>query len=301
MRRGVTMADMGREFDDVLDECLERLASGETIAECCARYPGHAEDLAPLLRSAAAVRQTARVTPHLALARARGYERLAQALAQGTGAPKPRPTLWERLGNLLRTPVARPVLAAFAAILVVLFAAGGTTVAARSSVPGEPLYWVKTTQENISLRMQRTDMDRSEQHARLANERSDEMHTLIERGNLNEAENLIHRLRGHITQSAHYAGVVVVVNPVEMPNTIIVHLSARPQLTPLRTLMDLSEQQRHSRRPLTLQSAPSDQRLRAQIVIGRCELWYGVFHTALNGDGGGRLLFRAVAGSSFGP
>ena len=208
------MADRGRDFDDVLDECLERLASGETVAECCASYPGHAEDLAPLLRSAAAVRQTARATPHLARARARGYERLAQALAQGTGAPVPNPTLWERLGNLLRTPVARPVLAAFAAILVVLFAAGGTTVAARSSVPGEPLYWVKTTQENISLRMQRTDMDRSEQHARLANERSDEMHTLIERGNLNEAENLIRRLRGHITQSAHYAGVVVVVNPV---------------------------------------------------------------------------------------
>ena len=295
------MGDMGRDFDDVLDECLERLASGETIAECCARYPAHALELAPMLRSASAVRQTARATPHLARARSRGYERLAQALAQRGAAPTSAPSLWERLGAMLRTPLARPILAAFAAVLVVLFAAGGTSVAARDSVPGEPLYWVKTTQENLSLRMQRDDMGRSEQHARMANERSNEVHTLIERGNLNEAENLVRRLREHITQSAHYAGVVVVVNPVEMPNTVVVHLSARPQLTPLRTLMDISEQHRHSRRPATLQSAPSDQRLRAQIAIGRCELWYGVFHTALNGDGGGRLLFRAVAGSSFGP
>ena len=296
------MADMGRDFDDILDECLERLASGETIAECCSRYPEHADELASLLQSASAVRQTARATPHRALARARGYERLARALAQRAAAPAPSPSLWERLGAMLRTPVARPLLAAFAAILVVLFVAGGTSAAARDSVPGEPLYWVKTTQENLSLRMQRDDMGRSEQHARMANERSDEMHTLIERGNLREAEALVIRFRRHINQSAHYAGIAVVVNPVEMPNTVIIHLAPTPQLSPLRALFDRSEEYRNIRRDLALQSAPSTERLRAQIMIGQCDFWYGVFNSALHGqDEEGRLIFRAVAGSSFGP
>ena len=126
------MAYIGRDFDDILDDCLERLAAGESVAECCSRYPEHAEELERLLLSAAAVRQTARAAPRLAAARARGYERFAQALAQRAAAPAPAPSLWERLAEMLRTPVARPVLAAFAAILVVLFVAGGTSVAARS-------------------------------------------------------------------------------------------------------------------------------------------------------------------------
>ena len=295
------MADMRRDFDDILDECLERLASGETIAECAARYPEHADELTPLLLSASAVRQTARATPHLAVARARGYERFAQALARRGAAPPPAPSLWERLGAMLRTPVARPVLAAFVAIFVVLFAAGGTSVAARSSVPGEPLYWVKTTQESLSLRMQRDDMGRSEQHARMANERTEEMHTLIERGKVQEAEALVIRFRQHINQSAHYAGIAIVVNPVEMPNTVIVQVVPAPQLLPLRALFDRSEKQRLISDGV-VRSAPSAHRLRAQIMIGQCDFWYGVLNSALHGqDEQGRLFFRAVAGSSFGP
>ena len=296
------MADMGRDFDDILDECLERLASGETIAGCVARYPEHADELAPLLLSASAVRQTARATPHLAVARARGYERFAQALAQRGAAPPPSPSLWERLGAMLRTPLIRPVLAAFVAIFVVLFAAGGTSVAARSSVPGEPLYWVKTTQENLSLRMQRDDMGRSKQHARMANERTNEMHTLIERGSLQEAEALVIQFRQHINQSAHYAGIAIVVNPVEMPNKVIIHVVPAPQLSPLRALFERTKEHRITRRDLALQSAPSAERLRAQIMIGQCDFWYGVFNSALHGQGEeGRLIFRAVAASSFGP
>lgn len=296
------MADLGRDFDDILDECLERLADGETISECRARYPEHADELEPLLLSASAVRQTARAAPRLDVARARGYERFAQALARGSAAPAPSPSLWERINSMLRTPMARPIMAAFAALFVVLFVAGGTSVAARSSVPGEPLYWVKTTQENLSLRMQRDDMGRSEQHARMANERTSEMHTLIERGNLREAEALVVRFRRHINQSAQYAGIAIVVNPVEMPNTVIFHFAPAPQLTPLRALFDSSEEHRITSRDLALQSAPSAERLRAQIMIGQCDFWYGVFHSALHGqDQEGRLIFRAVASSSFGP
>ena len=300
MRNGA--CDMGREFDDILDECLERLAAGESAADCAARYPDHAEELAPLLQSAAAVRRTADTAPNPQLARARVRERLAHALAQGRGAPSQRQPLWERLRGLLRTPVARPLLAAFAAVIILTFAAGGTTLAASDSVPGEPLYWVKTTRENIEMRMQRSDMGRSQQHARLAGERSDEMHTLIERGKMQEAEKVIVRFREHITQSAHYAGVVVVVNSVEMPNTVHVAVVRGPQMTSLKMLVERSERHMTDRRPSTLRAAPTELRLQAQMLIGQCELWQSAFNSALGGGpGGGRLLFRVVAPSSFGP
>ena len=37
-------------FDNALNDCLERLAAGETVAECLARHPQHVDELAPLLR-----------------------------------------------------------------------------------------------------------------------------------------------------------------------------------------------------------------------------------------------------------
>ena len=299
---------MGRKFDDILDECLERVAAGESVADCVANYPEHASELAPLLQSAAAVRMTAHAAPNPELARERGRQRLAHALAQGRAAPAPapEPPLWERLRNVLRTPMVRPLLAAFAAVFVLAFAAGGVAVASSDSVPGEPLYWVKTTRESIELRMQRSDMGRSQQHARLAGERNDEMYTLIERGRVQEAEELIVRFRQHLTMSANYAGVVVVVNPVEMPSTVHVQIVSGPQMTSLQAVMTRAEEHMQSRRPDTLRAAPTELRLRAQILIGQCELWQSVYNAALDtgapgNPGGGRLLFRVVAPSSFGP
>ncbi len=37
----------------ILDDCLQRLQAGETIAGCLARYPDQAADLAPMLAAAA--------------------------------------------------------------------------------------------------------------------------------------------------------------------------------------------------------------------------------------------------------
>ena len=206
--------------------------------------------------------------------------------------------------------MARPLLAVFAAVIVLTFAAGGTTLAASDSVPGEPLYWVKTTRESIELRMQRSDMGRSQQHARLAGQRGDEIHTLIERGKVQEAEKLIVRFRQHLTLSANYAGVVVVVNPVEMPNTVQVQVQVvrGPQMTSLKSVLIRSEQHMQSRRSSALQGAPTELRLKAQIIMGQCELWQSVYNAALDRDAdnpssssSGRLLFRVVAPSSFGP
>ena len=53
-----------REFDNILDECLERILSGgETVAQCLAGYPEHASELEPLLETAYITRQATSITP----------------------------------------------------------------------------------------------------------------------------------------------------------------------------------------------------------------------------------------------
>ena len=53
-----------KEFDNILDECLERLLiKGETIEQCLQSYPEQAAELEPLLRAAIATKEAAAVQP----------------------------------------------------------------------------------------------------------------------------------------------------------------------------------------------------------------------------------------------
>lgn len=54
----------GREFDDILDECLEHLlVKGETPEQCLASYPEQAVELKPLLETALATKQASAIEP----------------------------------------------------------------------------------------------------------------------------------------------------------------------------------------------------------------------------------------------
>ena len=52
-----------KEFDDILNECLERILHGETVEQCLARYAQHADELRPLLETGLQVRKAALVQP----------------------------------------------------------------------------------------------------------------------------------------------------------------------------------------------------------------------------------------------
>jgi hypothetical protein len=42
---------MANDLDKILDQCVDRINRGESLADCLASYPGHAKELEPLLRS----------------------------------------------------------------------------------------------------------------------------------------------------------------------------------------------------------------------------------------------------------
>ena len=208
---GVGMRDS--HFDNVLNDCLERLAAGEDFAECVARYPEHAEDLVPLLRMAQATMGASRAATPSADARARGMAQMQRALAA-----RPR-----RRGRLLRFPgiswraISTPMAAAFAVVFLTIVAAGGTTVASANSIPGEPLYRVKSMRESVEERIARSDEGKAQVHARLARERGREMRELIVRGRIHDAEVVSFRLQYHLSESANYIGVVLPSHYIEMP------------------------------------------------------------------------------------
>ena len=214
---------MSGNFSEALNDCLERLKRGESVYSCLRRYPDLTDELEPLLEVAVATMRAAESAAPSPSAKARGFARFSDALDARAAAPSAAPPPHRRFrwrlpafGFGLPAPLARPL--AVAVLCVFVFATGiGATSAAAGSVPGEPLYWVKTARESIEQRIPRSDTGRANYQARLAHTRADEAQALMSRGAFSAADGVIKRMNGHLDRSARYAGITIVVIPVEMP------------------------------------------------------------------------------------
>lgn len=206
---------MSREFVDTLNDCVERLTNGESIQACLDRYPAYADELRPLLEvSASTVRAANELQPD-PTAKQRNFQRFAQAASQVSRNRERRRPWWQNYRRL--APIARPALVGFMAIAIMVTGVGATTAASSSSVPGEPLYWVKTTKESVEGRLPRSDESRANYEAKLAQVRGDEVNVLIQRGEFTRADGTMSRMTVHLKRCAKHAGITVTADPVEMP------------------------------------------------------------------------------------
>ncbi len=282
IQRQVASRRARREFEDVLNECLERVAAGDDVHRCASSYPEHEEELLPLLTVAAAM-QAVSTPPSAAQAKARGFVRFSQADADRRARKR-------RAFPALLRPIAKPLIVAFAAVAVTAVAAGGTTVASSNSVPGDPLYWVKTTRESISLRIiPRSDVSTAKVYARLAEERGKEMRKLIEMGRIGAAEDLAVRMRKHLNASATFVGVVVPEHRGEMRPPRI------DDARELRSSLERGGSRLRAALSRLMQDMPPENRLRVQRVMRQSELRYRMLINALYaGDAPERTPFGRI-------
>lgn len=263
--------------EDMLNDCIERLLRGESVQSCVGRYPGHAAELLPLLKVAQAAIQASASVASRQEVRARGLAQLMRAASR----PRPRqasPVV--RYRRLLFSPLA----IGFAAFMLVAVAAGGTTVAASSSVPGDPLYWVKTTRESITLRMPRSDAEKAQVLVHLANVRSYEARQLALQGRFEEAEHTAARAREHLREAAVSMGVVIPLNPVEMPVAPI-PIEKHQGVAELRLKLQRDGQFLRGNLQYILIHAPPERKQRVRETLRQFELQYRTLMAAFDSDG----------------
>ncbi len=119
------------DFEHTLDICLDRLLTGAAIADCLARYPQHAAQLAPLLQVANLLEAPPGPTMSAAGLRAGEARLLAQAAKMRSTRRQAKPALWTGL-------VRRLAAAGIAGVLLLSGLLGAGTVSA-ASLPGSPL------------------------------------------------------------------------------------------------------------------------------------------------------------------
>ena len=155
-----------RQFDNVLNECLERMITGqETVEQCLQRYPEFSLELEPLLRTATLMNKVVDVKPSANFrARARYQMQLKM-----TESKAPRRV----------TRVVPRWAVAVCTVMLVFVLGGGTVLASEGSMPGNPLYVVKLTTENIQVKLAGSQEKKAELYVALANERVDEMTWMV--------------------------------------------------------------------------------------------------------------------------
>ena len=179
------------EFNNILDECLERLlVRGETVEQCLASYPGQADELEPLLRTALVTKKALAIQPRPEF-KARARYQLGSAFRE----VKPKRRFFF-LGWQPRWATA------VAAVLILLLGGGSTVAAAGSSMPDDLLYPVKLATEQVQLTLTRSNMGRAELHAELADRRVAEIIYMADKGDAQQVEVIAQRLDKHLVMVA---------------------------------------------------------------------------------------------------
>lgn len=179
-----------KQFENILNDCLERLSRGEALEACLAEYPERAKEIRPLLEMALAARRASDIVP-----RPEFRERASREFQEAIRELKPA----RSRGFIFNF---KPVWVTAVALVVLLIAGGGTVYAASNSLPDSPLYQVKLATEQVRLTFTFSDIGKAELYARFADERIDEIVKMAEKGNLEQIERTTERMNDQLLAMA---------------------------------------------------------------------------------------------------
>jgi hypothetical protein len=184
----------GKEFDHILNECLERLLiKGESIEQCLQSYPEQAAQLKPLLQTAQVAKKALAIQPRAEF-RAKARYQFHSAL-QEAASPRSRPLL----GWLPRWATVVTL------VVGLLLVGGGTVVAAGNSMPDSPLYPLKLATEQVRLILTPSQIGKASLCARFADRRVTEIIYMANKGDARQVELITERLDKRLVMIATLA------------------------------------------------------------------------------------------------
>jgi hypothetical protein len=186
-----------QRFDNVLNECLDRILKGETVEKCLQRFPEQAQELEPLLRTAQAARIASTIQPRpefKAKARYEFQSALRKMEAKKTGRKSIFNWQWQSGWAV-----------ALVVVMVVVLGGGGTVAASSNSMPDAPLYSVKLASEEVQLAVTPSEIAQAELNAKFANRRTEEIVYMASKDNAQEVQIVAQRLNTNLANITNLA------------------------------------------------------------------------------------------------
>jgi hypothetical protein len=171
---------MNTQFDEIFQSSLDLIRGGqETIDSIVARYPEYAEELRAQLEVATWLSSSSTVLDprpgFISASRNRLVARIKQEQQPGVAAPL---TWGERLQQFFSVQKVAPT-AFVIVLLLALFVSGSVVSASQKSLPGDDLYSVKLTLEQIALVTSLDEKNDAELHIQFVEKRITEVQALF--------------------------------------------------------------------------------------------------------------------------
>ncbi len=164
-----------KQIEQILTDCLAEIRSGKTtVEECLLRFSEMRQELEPLLRMAAGIQPL----PDYRMGESVKQSSREKLLRQIKSVRPPARTSFSdilSLGIPRQPAVVRAVASVLAIIMVILLAGGSTAYAAQNSLPGDALYPVKISTENVRLFIAGNDAAKAKLNIAFANRRLEEL------------------------------------------------------------------------------------------------------------------------------
>lgn len=185
-----------KEFNDMLDECLDRMMfKGDTVELCLADYPQYADELKPLLEASLITSRISSLEPGQEF-KDKARNKLFAILSE---------TEEKRSRSLFRFGWQSRWAGVVAVIAVLLIATGGTAAASIGSMPDDFLYPVKRATEQVQLGFTFTNLGKAEAYARMADRRVEEIIYMADMNDIDEIEVLTASLDSSLNNIAQYS------------------------------------------------------------------------------------------------
>ena len=171
---------MNKEFDEALQFCLDLIRGRtETIDSVVARYPEFEDELRAQLEVAVWLSTTsAALEPRPGFVSASRRRLVSRIQQEQQPAPVLALTWGERLQQFLSVQKVAPVAFVFI-LMLALFVSGTVVSAAQKSLPGDDLYSVKRTLEQIALATSLDEKNDAELQIQFVENRGSEVQALI--------------------------------------------------------------------------------------------------------------------------
>jgi hypothetical protein len=180
----------------ILNQCCELLAAGESVSACLERFPAQAAELAPLLATVTGLRKLSPVPARAETVALEQRTRFMASAYEASRAVRNRPigllaalALWWRrtssgLTGILRPRgLPRPMPVGLLAVLVTVILFGtlttGAVTASAVAIPGDPLYPVKTIADRARILLARDPQARLALEGQIADEHLEEIRSVV--------------------------------------------------------------------------------------------------------------------------
>lgn len=198
---------------DIVEVCLTEIEQGADIDTILFRYPEYADELRPILETSVKAMEMAVVGPSIAMTQISRAELLKRAAQMRQAKTKRTSRFW--FASLRRVAVTFVVL-------LLLFASGNGLVRASSNtIPGDNLYPVKRTWEDMLVLFAFNSQHREALEFEYENERLEELEELFTEGRTVKVD-----FAGYVTNLTptewQVSGITILIAPqTVLPNTAV--------------------------------------------------------------------------------